>query len=995
MDRCAKSGFGKWAVYWGIFVFSYGAFAQGAAEEQLTEVVVTGSRVVTNGNDSPTPVTVVNVQEMEAVRPGTIADQLNDMPQFSGSQTQQSGIGNGGANGGNPNGAGNVLNLRNFGTTRNLILFDGHRVAPNSPNGTVDVDMIPQLLLKRVDVVTGGASAVYGADAVTGVVNFITDTKFTGLKTNGQFGRSAQSDGDTAAIGAAWGTDLFGGRGHFMGSYEYRGDKGIDNRSSRQWGRNRWLLAQVTAPAGFSARQLIPFATRQDASFGGTISAIGATPNPLNNYYFASNGVVAPVVPGDPIPGKINARDGSNGSGSYFDQSLKAKLNTHQLFGRLDYDFSDSLHGWAKVAGTDNFNSGYAISNPSAQASNNSNVHAIYVSNPFLPASVRNLMTANGTNALAAANATFGLNKVHSGPGMDQYRQFAEISGRNYSFDTGLSGSFGDGWKWELAAVYGTNKLRAVAGNSINLRKLGAALDAVTPAGGGAPVCWVSTQAQFSSLYPGCVAYNVFGPSITSAEAAYLFDDIETTTHTNMKDVEAFVSGAPFNSWVGPVNVALSAQSRKSTYRVDSSFEPAGPGNVLNCAGLRLVTCNAASQSYFQGFSYSRAEKAVSVKEAALEFDLPLLADKFLARDVSLSGAFRYTNYSTSGNVNSWKAGLDWKLTDTLTFRGTRSRDIRAPTLHELYAPGAVGSYNGRDFWANVTLDGAAGRPNPAVTFGIGNEKLTPELANTTTLGFVYRPTWAQNLSVALDYYYISVKDAIINKNGTDEATMVACATSGGTSSVCSLIVRALDCCTQSAANYAVRLINGPVNVARQWTEGADLEINYSGNLLAKPYNLRLLTSYQPHNVQEDPLAISIIDYAGTTEVAASANAKLRASLIASMSLTDKLKVSVLERWRDRLDWYGKRILQPPGANIPIVTNSNGVASVAFTNLNVSYTAGVLSGQSEFFLNVQNLFDREPPVYAGTGAPFPGNVGTFAGDDGVGRFYTLGFRYKL
>jgi outer membrane cobalamin receptor len=169
-----------------------------AASDELTEVVVTGSRLIKNGNDSPTPVTVLSVEDAEAVHPGTVADQLNDMPQFFGSNNQASNAGAGNlGTGGNPNPNANVLNLRNFGTNRTLILWDGHRASATAPNGTVDIDMIPQLLLQRVEVVTGGASAVYGADAVTGVVNFITDTKFNGIKVNGQAGRSVYQDDET------------------------------------------------------------------------------------------------------------------------------------------------------------------------------------------------------------------------------------------------------------------------------------------------------------------------------------------------------------------------------------------------------------------------------------------------------------------------------------------------------------------------------------------------------------------------------------------------------------------------------------------------------------------------------------------------------------------------------------------------------------------------------------------------------------------------------
>ncbi len=954
---------------------------------ELEEVVITGSRVVTNGNDSPTPVTVVTIQEMESVRPGTVADQLNDMPQFYGSQGQGNAPNAGSANGGNAGGQANVLNLRNFGTVRNLVLYDGHRVAPNSANGTVDVDMIPQLLLKRVDVVTGGASAVYGSDAITGVVNFVTDTKFDGLKINGQAGRSQENDGDTYAIGIGAGTDLFGGRGHIMGSYEFRSDDGVDARSDREWGRNRWMAYRITSPNSAPIYQLTPNGTRQDASFGGTISAVGTTPNPLGNYYFSSQGVASPVNPGVPIPNKANARDGSAGSGSYFDPNLRGQLETHQLFARLDYDFTDSVHGWVKFSGTDTYNNGYAISNPTYQASNASNVHWVFVSNPYLPASVRNQMTNNGTNGITL----FGINKVFSGPGMEQYRQNTESFGRNYSIDTGLSGSFGDGWNWELAMVYGSNENRARQNNAVNGRKVAAALDAVVnPSNPGQIVCNVTLTNP--TLYPGCVPMSTaFGPSISAAEAEWIFDPLEVTTNTDMTDFEGYVSGSPFNNWAGPVNVALSAQARKLSYEVISSTTPATLANPLDCTGLRLYTgtnaCSPTSLEYFQAESLSRPKISNDVKEAALEFDMPLLKDLFLARDVSLNGAFRYTDYANSGSINSWKGGLNWKFSDELNFRGTRSRDIRAPTMHELYAPQSVGNFNGRDELLGVNLDGAGGRPNPAGVLDSGNESLRPELGDTVTAGLVYRPEFVTGLSMSADYYYIKVSDAIANYAGANQ--QLACINSGGASPLCQLIVRPINCCTTTTFNNAMtRVYTTYINLARQYTKGVDLELNYANRLFEMPFNMRLLASYQPESVNVDPLTGKETNNAGYTFP------KWRGTLVASIEPIENLKVSVMERWRGSMNWFPEE--SGPGAITYTMTGTQDHVSPMFlTNLNVGYTLPSFGGKTEIYLNVQNLFDRSPVPWAQYTAPFAGLNGTVPGDDPMGRYFTVGFRYRM
>ena len=174
---------------------------------QVSEVVVTGSRVIKNGNSSPTPVTVMPVDELESLRPGPVAEVLSSLPVFSGSRVADGNPGNGATNAG-----ANVLNLRNLGFYRTLVLFDGHRVPPSTYDQLVDVDMIPQMLLQRVDVVTGGASAVYGSDAISGVVNFITDTKFNGAKVNVEGGIANQGDDATADVGLAFGHSFLDGQ---------------------------------------------------------------------------------------------------------------------------------------------------------------------------------------------------------------------------------------------------------------------------------------------------------------------------------------------------------------------------------------------------------------------------------------------------------------------------------------------------------------------------------------------------------------------------------------------------------------------------------------------------------------------------------------------------------------------------------------------------------------------------------------------------------------
>ena len=371
------------------------AESQAGAAEELGEVVVTGSRVIANGNASPTPVTVVTVEDVLRVQPTTIADALNSLPTFGSSRNQFANPNNGvTVQTGGGNTAGNNLNLRNLGSARTLILFDGLRVPPTNASGLVDVDMIPQVLLQRVDVVTGGASAVYGSDAVTGVVNFITNRNFNGVKANAQYGRTQLNDDITYNAGIAGGQSLFGGKGHIEGSFEYRDDKGVDRRSTRDPSHQTWSIQGAgTAAVPF---YLTPYARQNNSTFGGLIVANTTGNGALTGQTFNTNGVLTPFVHGTPALSAGNTNE-IGGDGVWFDTSLKSSLKSYQLFGRFDYDLTGTIHGYATVAGNDK-------ENLTTTTWVNLNTVTLSRDDAFLPAAYR-------TTLLNANQATFRLSK--------------------------------------------------------------------------------------------------------------------------------------------------------------------------------------------------------------------------------------------------------------------------------------------------------------------------------------------------------------------------------------------------------------------------------------------------------------------------------------------------------------------------------------------------------------------------------------------------------
>ncbi len=907
---------------------------------QLSEVTVTGSRVITDSANSPTPITMVSAQMLQTVQPGTLADNLNDLPQFSGSRDQ---AGNPNPAGGN--GAADELNLRNLGANRNLILLDGHRVPPTLTDGTVDIDMIPQMLVRRIDVVTGGASAVYGSDAISGVINFITDSHFDGLKVQAQRGISQYGDDPTTEAGVAAGTSFFGRKVHIEASYDYRDDAGILYRTDRPWD-NQWAVEGAGTAA--DPYHLLSGVRLPHTAFGGLITS-GA----LAGQTFLSNGGLGKFVHGAPS-GSACCEIG--GDGAYYDASMLAPLRMHQMFARLDFDLPAEIHAY--LMGTGNIKRNIQYINAPSLINVTFSAHNAFLAPPYQA-------------ALAAANqTTFNMSELMSG---NAPRQAPESDARQFLFVQGLGGDLGK-YTWDLSLEEGLTRQQTLVHGNVNEAHLSAALDAVTDPATGQAVCNVSLTNP--GLYPGCAPLDVFGPTAASAAAVnYAVGTTSYTDHTAMDDLEGDIKGAPFDTWAGPVDAALSFEWRRLTYDATST---ATPDMVFNCTGLRY-NCKAGEKLWQTTFA-PRSEVSETVWEPALEFDAPLLKRLPFARGLDLNGAARYTSYSVSGKYWTWKIGLVWRVSEQLMFRATTSRDIRAPTLADLYAPTAVGTANNTDYLTGLS-------PQVPLITG-GNPDLTAEIGRTSTAGLVLQPHWASGLSVSLDGFYIDITNAISSILGYNPLVQSACYTSGGSSQYCQLQTRPLGFTNTAAANVVTRWRNEEINISEIKTYGADLELNYSHELLEHPFAVRGFMTYQPHLEFNTP-GLSTLDHAG---VAFSTNSLYPAPVwaitgIVHLGLTRRLALDLMERWRSAYTMKD----QPTQVWI-----NPTVASFATTAFNLLYGMPAASGDLQVFLNVQNLFNVTPPPAAFYGSQtIPGQFGGWAiGDGPVGRYFTLGFRFR-
>jgi outer membrane receptor protein involved in Fe transport len=945
-------------------------FGPAGASAGVEQVVVTGSRVISDVANSPTPLTVVSTQQLQATTPSNIPDALNKLPIFQGSNNPR------GSDNGSSNNAGNVLNLRNFGAQRTLILLDGHRVAPTNANGTVDIDTLPQMLMSRVDVVTGGASAVYGSDAVTGVVNFVLDKKFDGIKFDINSGISTYGDAASYKAGVAAGTDLFGGKGHIEGSLQHFHQDGVPHNSRPEGPRYFLLTGNGTSAAtAFTTTMNSRLST---LAYGGKITCTACT---VNGQQFLTGGQIAPYNPG---VATTSAGIASGGDGTVDTISqITSTLTTDEAFGRFDYAFADNLNFFVQGQAAQSHDKA-SFTNIGINTGTAPN--AFYKNNPFLTAAAQTALGNNGTNAAGNGTATLPANTFQIGetillPGAhDGYQTIGTAS--NLSITAGLDGTLADGkYAWNIYYTHGQSRLKVDDPNNINQTKLYASEDAVVNPATGVVSCYAATQAATAAAYAGCVPINPFGPGSVSLGAFnYLRQDTNFVITNILDDLGGAISGEIFDLPAGPVKAALSAESRWAGYDVQSN---AVPTQLVDCTGLRL--CTATVNQYGSNAAAALAPVSQNVWEFAGEVNIPILKGIPLVQDLSADIAGRYTNYSVSGEAQTWKIGLDWHINDTFRLRGTNSIDIRAPTLNDLFSPLQLTPQSFTDLHT-------VGNPTQNVNVAsVGNPLLVPEVARTYTAGLVVTPSsFIPGLTMSLDYYNIVLKNAITSLSASTASVKTTCENSGGTSPLCALYVRPLPFSDHSVANFPTLTKNLSLNAASNKLEGLDFETDYGFDMadimdsLPGSVDLRLLANYQPVN-----------------ETQQYATAPLTFTSLSKGHVTGFVNYQ-LGNWGISLQnrWYsGYSKIQSVGQFYA----DPRVKSIDYLDVNLDRKFQIDDAAFDAYFSVQNIGDTRPPINPINGT----NPGLYflsakslgganqLGYDAIGRYFTIGLRANL
>ncbi|MBC2653558.1 TonB-dependent receptor domain-containing protein [Novosphingobium aerophilum] len=897
------------------------------------DIVVTGTRLRTGTFSTPTPVTAVTAAALETAAPGNLAEGLKQLPSIvpTGGQT---------AGGGTRAGGQNFLNLRGLGILRGLVLIDGRRYVPADPRLVTDINLIPQMLVERVDVVTGGASATYGSDAVGGVANFVLNRKLNGVRFTVSNGISQRGDNQEFKAAAAFGLNL-GQIGHLVVGAEYYDNQPVsgDSRAFRVTAAN-----QLRNPAGTPT--LVTGNDLRTPFTPGGLIVNGAGGSTVNNALirgrkFEVGGVLTPYDYGT-LATNVGIANGTQNGGDGFrvstGQEIVRPLKRRSIFAHADFALSDSVNLYLEG------NYGWTLSN--SQSSPTISTVSIARGNAFL-AQVAPALVAQMTS-LGVTGFTLNRLTTEAGP---TYTGNENASLRGL---VGLEGSLGK-FNWDVSYQYGRNDNHSPMYNNLITANLTRAVNAVRDTSGNI-VCadTLSTDPNRRAAAAGCVPFNPFGLGAPSPEAlAYVMGTSVFDTRTEMQVAGANLSGDLFKLPAGPLGAAVGVEWRNA--KAATTSDPISQGG-----GYRLVN----QQNFFGEYT---------VKEVFGELNIPLLADKPLFRRLSANLAGRHTDYSASGGVNTWKVGLNWELGGGLKLRGTISRDIRAPNLEDLYATGRQNNITITDALTNRQYLAV-----PNLTFG--NTALRPEKATTKVVGLVYQPEWLSGLSLAVDYYDIKIRDAIANIGG--QTAVEQCNLANQASPLCAFV-------TRDTTNAVIGTRTSPINFSSQATSGVDFESQYRIDMRnGDRLTFRLLGNYTAHNRVSSPLITNPVDDVANliTQSIGSAQPRWRGTLFANYE--GKVFGTTLQgRYIGGFTWDKTRVL---GRD----TDFNAIKPQFYVDGEVTARIRSFGGEQTLFLNVQNLLDHQPPY-----APNPNGATPLPTDpnlyDQIGRMFRVGIRGRF
>lgn len=916
-------------------------------------IVVTGSRINNPNVDLSSPVNVVGEEELKLQQAASIEQVLRQIPGV---------VADVGANLNNGNGGSTFINLRGIGSNRNIALLNGTRIVPANLQGEVNLDIIPVALLKRVDVLTGGAGSVYGADAIGGVVNFITKNDFEGMEFS--VGNEITEEGD---------------------GYQFRGDLTLG--ANFDDGRGN-----ATFSMGYTKRDLVTQGARDFTrdNVSSVSGNAGGSSTAVPSRFSGINGIAgfAQISPDGqslvPFYEPFNFNP---------DNALRNPLEQYRMFGTANYEISDGIRVFAEglfVSST--------TDTQAAPSGNFGNILQIPVSNPFISDGIRQqLCDSLGTvNCAAAALATDPNDPNFEVFSVSPNRRFVELGPRKSAYKTqlfqlkgGVKGSITDNIDFEAFAAYGESEnVQRQSGNGTLTRLLQSA--------------YSTSETECLDTSNGCVPINLFGPagSISQGVADFLDIGNSSSVFTTLKQVGGFITGdAGFSitSAAQPINFVLGTEWREYGAGTRSDLLSQTSGEVLG---------NGASNPDQFG--------EYNVKEVYGELVIPILAGMSFVDELNLELGGRISDYSTTGTEYTWKVGGTYAPVPSFRFRGNYQRVTRAPNINELFSPQNVGlgSYDSDPCAgpaAGITgnlLAVCLGQGAPAssigsilvdpagqtnVSFG-GNINLNSEKATTWTVGAVFQPDFVQNLSISVDYYNIKIVDAI--STPTEDDVLANCFgldyangnfTLDGTSA-------ASAACNTIRREPVTGNLFGPVsttpglptffsNQGRISTDGIDLVMLYKTDLGFADLGLDFSGNWtNSSKFQATPVSVNRECVGFYSASCASIQPEFSFKARTTLSVED-IDVSLLWRWQD------EQVIEP-AVQGNFQPEFESIDAYSMFDLTVRAQA---AENFTLVMGVTNLLNKEPP-FVGSNI---GATGFNAANTYPSSYDVLGRRYSV
>jgi iron complex outermembrane receptor protein len=946
---------------------------------QLEEVVVTGSRIQRPDFVSNSPVASVTAATFQDTGSTAIETVLNQLPQFVPSVTTSS---NNPANGGQAN-----IDLRGLGTNRNLVLLNGRRLPPSNSNGTVDVNIIPASLIERVEVVTGGASAVYGSDAIAGVTNFVLKKNFNGVAIDSGFSQTDRSDAEEWSSSLTLGSNFADDRGNAVMSIQYSNRDGVlqGDRDFSRVGLD--VRQQGSTPLGSGTilegrYDRDPDNSHTQAAIDQVFARYGFAPGTVargQNVGFNADGTLFTTGTGQPNS-VANFRGDKNDPGFNPDSfsynfsppnlvQLPQERWNFALFG--DFGVSENVSAYSQVF--------YTTYNTRSQiAATPATSLVIPTTNPFITQDLATLLASR-----ADPNADFTFRQRMDGVGPRQTDDEYNV----HQFLVGLKGSVGDSYHWDVYAATSQMQDDTFLNNDVSVTRmqelLGAADGGVSKCAGG----WNPFKGP-AGLSPAC--------------ADYVRAFFTNRTRVQESLAEATFGGKAFSMPAGDAQFSIGSGWREESFDFDPDL--------------------AVANGDLAGFNQTPPVHGdYDVKELFAELYLPLITDAKFAKSVDFTLGARMSDYSTSGGANSFKVEGDWQVSDSFRFRGSYQQAVRAPSIGELFSPpsqnfpplledpcdnnsalrnlgaradvahggnGAIRSLCIQQGIKPADIDTYSFGGAQIETFGGGNPNLKEETANTFTFGIVFDSPFEgvfSNLKTSIDYYNIKLDDAIFSIPA-GEILLLCYGFQGNNPTLdpndpsCKAANRITDSAGRPSDGTPFIPSQGTANVSQLTTSGIDVQVDWGldfGN--AGRVNLNLLATWlDKWEIQYLP-NLSKIDYSGTIGDAIS-------------SAFPDYKLFLNANWQRGPIAVGARVRFLPSMDNKYASydpfTTVGTPSVTYLDGNVSYEFA--KGMS-VLVGVENATDKQPPLYT---APVQMNTdpSTF---DFLGRRYFARANFKF